>query len=113
MSTATADAVDAGDETGPLSLEGATNVVHDGLELLETVEKIYYEAANGFMKVETERGSFTVVVALDNPTIADKHGGTWGEHPTYSVSEWQEAVERSDTRLGYWGWVEGQIEANA
>ena len=34
------------------------------------------------------------------------HGGTWGEHPKFPVSDWQ----TDDTRLGYWEWVCEQIE---
>jgi hypothetical protein len=37
--------------------------------------------------------------------FSEKHGGTWGEHPDYLVSDWQNEVATGDTRMGYWDWA--------
>jgi hypothetical protein len=42
--------------------------------------------------------------------LADQHGGIWGEHPDYPVSDWRAEVSNNDTRLGYWDWVMSQME---
>ncbi len=44
--------------------------------------------------------------------LADEHGGIWGAHPEFPVSDWQTEVENDDTRLGYWEWVSNEIEIN-
>jgi len=46
------------------------------------------------------------------PDSREQHGGTWGEHPDYPVSDWQYEVANGDTRLGYWDWVEHARTAN-
>lgn len=33
-----------------------------------------------------------------------------GEHPNYTRKDWRFAVENDETLLGYWGWVEFQIQ---
>jgi hypothetical protein len=35
----------------------------------------------------------------------------WGEHPTYKMIDWRDAVARDETRLGYWSWVASCIVA--
>lgn len=48
---------------------------------------------------------------LEEPIkLAERNGGTWGEHQTYTPADWRLAVENHDTRSGYWGWVLAQIE---
>jgi hypothetical protein len=42
--------------------------------------------------------------------LAELHGGVWGEHPDYPISDWKYEVANDDTRQGYWGWVLHQIE---
>jgi hypothetical protein len=29
----------------------------------------------------------------------------WGEHPTFKMIDWRDAVVRDETRVGYWAWV--------
>lgn len=38
------------------------------------------------------------------------YGGYWGEHPDYPQKEWADEVADDATRLGYWDWVEQQID---
>jgi hypothetical protein len=35
----------------------------------------------------------------------------WGKHPYFTREDWQSDVAMGDTRLGYWPWVEHQIES--
>ena len=42
--------------------------------------------------------------------IAEAHGGTWGQHPEYSLESWRAEVQDNATVLGYWSWVISQIE---
>jgi hypothetical protein len=44
------------------------------------------------------------------PSLADQNGGHWGEHPDYPARDWKHEVVDGNTRLGYWDWVEAQIE---
>lgn len=37
--------------------------------------------------------------------VEAEHGGYWGEHPDYPVSDWQDEVAADHTRCGYWEWV--------
>ena len=46
----------------------------------------------------------------DSATLRS-HYGTWGEHPDFPSSDWQDEVADDATRLGYWDWVEAQIDA--
>ena len=43
---------------------------------------------------------------------ANESGGrdTWDEDPNYPVADWQYDVSNDDTRLGYWEWVDAQLE---
>jgi hypothetical protein len=34
----------------------------------------------------------------------------WKENPYYPVSEWQDEVQSDNTRLGYFDWVQHQME---
>lgn len=36
----------------------------------------------------------------------------WEESPEYPRSDWKDEVNNDDTNLGYWDWVEHQIESN-
>ena len=50
---------------------------------------------------------------MTRETIRDlkaANGGYWGKHPRFPVSDWQTEVAEDDTRLGYWEWVEIQLE---
>lgn len=38
------------------------------------------------------------------------HGGYWGHHPKYLISDWQYEVSNGDTRTSYWSWVLAHIE---
>lgn len=46
----------------------------------------------------------------DIEALSEKHGGYWGEHRLYPLSDWQEHVCNNETRLGYWEYVEAQLE---
>lgn len=43
--------------------------------------------------------------------LADKYGGTWGQHPNYPLEDWTYEVGNGDTRLGYWEWVDVKLQA--
>lgn len=45
-------------------------------------------------------------------TLAEQHGGVWGEHPDHPLEDWRYEVANDDTRAGYWDWVLGQIRAH-
>ena len=34
----------------------------------------------------------------------------WGEHEGWPVEDWQRAVSEDETRLGYWEWVEANVD---
>jgi hypothetical protein len=38
--------------------------------------------------------------------------GTWAELPEYPRHAWRHEVEEQNTQLGYWDWVEHQLEAD-
>jgi hypothetical protein len=40
---------------------------------------------------------------------ADRSGGE-GEHPRFSKWDWLQVVAQRSTVLGYWEWVEAQVE---
>jgi hypothetical protein len=42
--------------------------------------------------------------------LAERYGGTWGEHPDYRAASWRLEVWEEATRLGYWEWVVAQLE---
>ena len=42
--------------------------------------------------------------------LASRHG-YWKEHPEFPVTDWQYEVQNDETRLGYWEWVVGKLEA--
>ena len=35
----------------------------------------------------------------------------WSEHPDYPLEDWKYEVQSNDTRMGYWEWVQSEIEA--
>jgi hypothetical protein len=37
--------------------------------------------------------------------------GHWGEHPKYQATDWINEVSNKETRLGYWDWVCGKLDA--
>lgn len=37
--------------------------------------------------------------------------GSWGEHPRYTMTDWQVEVGLGHTRTGYWDWVATRLEA--
>lgn len=41
--------------------------------------------------------------------LRELHGGVWGRHPDYPVSDWQYEVANDDTRQGYWEWVAAKL----
>lgn len=43
----------------------------------------------------------------------DPNFDAWAEHPTWPRSDWKYEVANDDTVLGYWQWVEHQIEASS
>ena len=45
--------------------------------------------------------------------LMETHGGFWGEHQRFPVSDWQYEVSNDDTRQGYWQWVVNRIEATS
>ena len=46
--------------------------------------------------------------AIEALALEDEYG-YWGDHPDFSVSDWQCEVANDETRLGYWYWVEMKI----
>ncbi len=42
--------------------------------------------------------------------LKEKHGGYWGEHSKYFLTDWRYAIENNETRQGYWEWVFDQLE---
>lgn len=42
--------------------------------------------------------------------LKDQYGGHWGEHPDWPAADWAIAAREDETRLGYWDWVEAQID---
>ena len=46
----------------------------------------------------------------DIEELSEKHGGYWGEHLLYPLSDWQKHVRNNETRQGYWEYVEAQME---
>lgn len=42
--------------------------------------------------------------------LAEQYGGYWGEHPIYTEEDWVIEVRDGNTRLGYWDWVQAQID---
>ena len=45
-------------------------------------------------------------------SMQEMHGGLWGEHPVYPITDWRNEVSNDDTRLGYWDWVAHQLEGD-
>lgn len=44
--------------------------------------------------------------------LKEAHGGHWGEHPEYPVTDWVFEASENGTRLGYWEWVQNKINEN-
>jgi hypothetical protein len=53
-------------------------------------------------------GELQVLVAL-----LQRKYGSWGEHPTFTRSDWRDDVAAHDTQLGYWEWVQHNVESRA
>lgn len=47
--------------------------------------------------------------SLNAHDLCSKYG-PWGSHPEFPATDWRREVADGDTRLGYWDWVECQIE---
>ena len=50
---------------------------------------------------------------LSADELHDKYPGpndTWGEHPHYTREDWKQEVGDDNTLLGYWAWVEHELE---
>lgn len=48
-----------------------------------------------------------------HPELGDDY---WGEHPKYTLKDWQLQVDdfsKTPTRLGYWEWVKTKLEFDA
>lgn len=101
----------------PFGLAEAAAVVRAGVELLECVLAVDdTEINSGKLVISTEGNPpVTVRVTMEAaPTsLADEHGGVWGEHPDYPVADWQNEVASGATRNGYWAWVAAQIDSKA
>jgi hypothetical protein len=50
------------------------------------------------------------MLAKANTIRYSPFGGIWEELPEHPVRDWQYEVANGDTRLGYWEWVQAQIE---
>lgn len=64
------------------------------------------------MGIETNR---TADQGLTQKQLIEKYdheNGKWGEHPDWSMEDWQFEVSKGGTRLGYWDWVVSQVEHN-
>lgn len=44
--------------------------------------------------------------------LAKQFGGVWGEHPQYPVNRWRDAINHDATRLGYWEWVNAEMDSS-
>jgi hypothetical protein len=43
--------------------------------------------------------------------LADANGGYWGPgHFAHHIDDWKTEVANDDTRMGYWEWVQKQLE---
>lgn len=51
-------------------------------------------------------------VGLTANELADKYGTdhSWGEHPAFNRRHWKNEVANGDTQIGYWQWVQSEIE---
>ena len=38
------------------------------------------------------------------------NGGVWGSHPQFSREGWHDEVNEGSTNLGYWDWVDNQLD---
>jgi hypothetical protein len=46
----------------------------------------------------------------DSTSIESLYGGHWGEHPAFPPSDWAHEALSGETRLGYWDWVQLQLD---
>jgi hypothetical protein len=49
----------------------------------------------------------------DIEQLVDANGGYWGSHVDYPLEDWRADVMNGYTRLGYWEWVEDQLNKEA
>jgi hypothetical protein len=47
---------------------------------------------------------------MSKPTLREQQTNVWSQYPGYPKSDWRDEVMHNDTTLGYWEWVEHQIE---
>lgn len=71
--------------------------------LLGEVEIATYSALRSHADVNI--GTFITDVPL-RETVED----VWSEHPTWTRDDWITDVGNGDTHIGYWEWVDGQID---
>jgi hypothetical protein len=62
------------------------------------------------MVIETNRTADQGLTQKQLTEKYDHEDGKWGEHPDWSMEDWQFEVSEGGTRLGYWDWVVSQIE---
>ncbi|WP_043737527.1 hypothetical protein [Nocardia asiatica] len=51
----------------------------------------------------------TSTTDIHEDDAAQAHGGYWGQHPEFTVADWQLLVAEDDTRQSYWGWVASNL----
>lgn len=58
-----------------------------------------------------QRQTLDTDFSYDASMLDDKYNPNGdGQHPVYPRTEWRTAVAAEDTIIGYWDWVEYQIE---
>jgi hypothetical protein len=50
---------------------------------------------------------------LNRKREPDREFDPWGQHPKYPRSDWADEVRSDGTWIGYWDWVESQLEDEA
>lgn len=69
-------------------------------------------AKEHFVKLEpVPEAQSTMVAAVQELVNRWADGDVWGAHPSYSREDWQLDVGNGDTNLGYWDWVQHQLES--
>jgi hypothetical protein len=61
--------------------------------------------------IETEDVSEVAEEKLTAAELRERHGGSvWDDHPDFDRESWQAEAAVNDTCLGYWDWVQSQLE---
>lgn len=92
--------------------------VGDRLTAIQILDAGDRDAYDRFMREHADSSLAAKIEyrALEVPTPAERMcveydtSEGWGEHPTYSMVEWQDEVAGEGTRLGYWDWVLHRLE---